>query len=90
MEKERIWLAENRSKYSGKWIALEGGRLLAVADSAKEVFSKVANHPTPPLVIRISEHDLPFSGWSCILSPSGPFTTTRPPQPELRFRSPLA
>lgn len=63
MEKERIWLAENRSKYFGKWIALEGGRLLAVADSAKEVFSKVANHPTPPLVIRISEHDLPFSGW---------------------------
>jgi len=63
LHQEMQWLAENRHRYSGRWIALEGGRLLAVGDTSREVFSKVANCTEPPLVIRIEEEELPFAGW---------------------------
>ena len=60
---EMKWLAENGRKFSGKWIALEGERLLAVGGTSREVFSKVADRTEPPLVIRIDEEELPFAGW---------------------------
>jgi hypothetical protein len=60
---ELRWLAENRHRFSGRWIALEGDRLLAAGDTSREVFLQVANRPRPPLVIRIDEEDLPFAGW---------------------------
>jgi hypothetical protein len=34
------WLHENREKYSGQWVALDGDRLIANASTAKEVYSK--------------------------------------------------
>jgi len=34
------WLHENREKYSGQWVALDGDRLMASGASAKEVYSK--------------------------------------------------
>ena len=34
------WLHENREKYSGQWVALDGDRLVASAPTAKEVYSK--------------------------------------------------
>jgi hypothetical protein len=34
------WLAENREKYSGQWVALNGDRLMASGPTAKEVYSK--------------------------------------------------
>lgn len=61
--RERNWIAENRHKYRGRWIALEGDCLLAEGFSSKEVFSKVANRAQPPLVIKIEDEDLPFGGW---------------------------
>jgi len=63
LDMERIWLAANRHSYSGRWIALDGDRLLAVGDSSREVFSEVANHTPAPLVIRIVEQEAPFAGW---------------------------
>lgn len=60
---EAQWLAKNRSQFAGRWIALQGGRLLAVGDTAREVFLKVADEKTPPLVIRLENDDLPFAGW---------------------------
>jgi hypothetical protein len=63
LEMERIWLAANRHRYSGRWIALDGDRLLAVGSSSREVFSEVANHAPAPLVIHIVEQELPFAGW---------------------------
>lgn len=33
-------LDENREKYSGQWVALNGNRLLASGPTAKEVYSK--------------------------------------------------
>ena len=63
LELERIWLAANRHRYSGRWIALDGDRLLAVGVSSREVFCEVANHTPAPLVIHITEPELPFAGW---------------------------
>jgi hypothetical protein len=60
---ELQWLNDNRHKFVGQWIALQGGQLLAVGATAKEVFSKVAGQATPPLVIRIDDDELPFAGW---------------------------
>src|SRR5688572_10283523 len=34
------WLHENREKYSGQWVALDGDRLIANGPTAKEVYSK--------------------------------------------------
>ena len=34
------WLHENREKYSGQWVALDGDRLIATGPTAKEVYSK--------------------------------------------------
>ena len=60
---ETKWLAANRHRFPGQWIALKGEHLLAVGATAKEVFSKVDSEPEPPLVIRIEGDDLPFAGW---------------------------
>lgn len=62
-QEELRWLAENKHKYVGAWIALQGKQLLAVGATAKEVFAKVAGLKTPPLVIKISDEELPFAGW---------------------------
>jgi hypothetical protein len=63
LRQEMKWLAENRAKFRGKWVALHGNRLLAAEATAREVFAKVADQQTPPLVIRIEEDELPFGGW---------------------------
>jgi len=34
------WLHENREKYAGQWVALDGERLIASGPTAKEVYSK--------------------------------------------------
>jgi len=34
------WLHENREKYSGQWVALDGDRLIASGPTAKEAYSK--------------------------------------------------
>lgn len=46
---EMQWLAENRQRFAGRWIALEGRTLLATGNTAREVFSKVGDRLTPPV-----------------------------------------
>lgn len=60
---EKLWLAENRQRFAGHWIALQGRTLLASGDTAKEVFSRVAGQVPPPLVIRVDDETHPFAGW---------------------------
>lgn len=62
-QKEAKWLAENRARYAGLWIALEGDELLASGPSAKEIFAQVAHRSSPALVMQIESAPLPFSGW---------------------------
>ena len=58
------WLALNRQRYAGRWVALDGDRLLAVGDSAREVYAAIASHQGVPLVTRVeSEDEAHFAGW---------------------------
>jgi antitoxin (DNA-binding transcriptional repressor) of toxin-antitoxin stability system len=60
-ERDRLelqWLALNRQRYSGRWVALEGDELLAVGDSAREVYAAVASHEGVPLVTHVEPASL--------------------------------
>jgi len=61
---ELSWLETNRGQYAGRWVALEGNALLAVGDSAREVYAAIARHEGTPLVTRVEpEEQVPFAGW---------------------------
>lgn len=61
-ELESAWLAANRDRYVGLWIALQGDELLAAAPTAREVFAAVAGRGSTPLVMQI-DSSAPFAGW---------------------------
>ena len=58
------WLDENREKYSGQWVALDGDRLIASGSTAKEVYSKAkAEGVEIPFVELVTEGESgPFTG----------------------------
>jgi hypothetical protein len=58
------WLHENRDKYSGQWVALDGDRLIANGPTAKEVYSKAkAEGIEIPFVELVTEEESgPFTG----------------------------
>jgi hypothetical protein len=66
-ERERSelrWLAANRHRYAGRWVALDGYNLLAVGDSAEAVYRAIANVEATPLVTRVEpEDEVYFAGW---------------------------
>jgi uncharacterized protein DUF5678 len=57
------WLARNRQRYAGLWIAVQGSKLLATGKTAAEVYSRVLDERPPALVIKIDAEELPFGGW---------------------------
>lgn len=64
--KSLIWLHENREKYSGQWVALNGDRLIASGPTAKEVYSKAkAEGVEIPFVELVADREpVPFTrGW---------------------------
>lgn len=58
------WLHENGEKYSGQWVALNGGRLMASGPTAKEVYSKAkAEGVEIPLVELVTDPEpVPSTG----------------------------
>jgi hypothetical protein len=58
------WLHENREKYSGQWVALDGDRLIASGATAKEVYSEAkAEGVEIPFVELVTERESgPFTG----------------------------
>ena len=58
------WLDENREKYLGQWVALDGDRLIASGQTAKEVYSKAkADGVEIPFVeLVINPEPVPFTG----------------------------
>ena len=58
------WLDENRERYLGQWVALDGDRLIANGATAKEVYSKAKNEGVEiPFVELVAERDSgPFTG----------------------------
>src|SRR5678816_292675 len=53
------WLDENREKYSGQWVALDGDRLITSGPTAKEVYSKA----------KAEGVEIPSSNWSQTQNP---------------------
>jgi hypothetical protein len=63
---ELRWLAEHSREYAGQWVALDGDRLLAHGESAREVYEAVhASEVRLPLVVLVeaADQNLPFGGW---------------------------
>lgn len=62
---ERVWLKEHEAEYLGKWVALDGRRLVACGSSALQVLdAAAANGYEQPLIVHIpGEPELPFGGW---------------------------
>ena len=58
------WLHENREKYSGQWVALDGDRLIASGSTAKEVYFKAkAEGIEIPFVELVTDRGpMPFTG----------------------------
>ena len=63
MEEETAWIAANRARFAGRWVALVGGTLLAIGDSAQEVHMASSQTVPTPLIIRLDDITLPFAGW---------------------------
>lgn len=62
--RELAWLSRNRQLYVNRWIALDGDTLLAVGNSAREVYAATAGHPGIPLVIQVEPAEgANFAGW---------------------------
>lgn len=63
-EKSLRWLHENRDKYSGQWVALDGDRLIASGSTAKQVYSKAkAEGVEIPFVELVTNREsAPFTG----------------------------
>ena len=59
------WLEENKVKYMGQWVALDGDQLLAAGTDGKQVYAEaVAAGVAVPLLQQIkAEDDLSFGGW---------------------------
>ncbi len=58
------WLKENRAKYVGQWVALDGDRLIAHGDGGTEFIAEVrASGVKAPFIERIVVDELPFGGW---------------------------
>jgi len=65
-EKSLRWLNENRQKYRGQWVALDGDRLISVGTTAKEVYTKSkAEGVKIPFVELVTEEETPpfLGGW---------------------------
>ena len=62
---EQRWLAEHGHEYAGQWVALDGDRLLAHGEQAREVYAAAHDSGVRlPLVVRVNPPDqLPFGGW---------------------------
>ena len=59
------WLSRRRKRYVGKWVALDGDRLIAAGPDAKEVYQAARRAGVEvPFVEKIRPVDkLPFAGW---------------------------
>jgi hypothetical protein len=64
-DREMRWLAENRDRFVGQWVVVEGDRLIASGPNSQEVFqaAKQAGIEIPFLVQVEPEDQLPFGGW---------------------------
>jgi uncharacterized protein DUF5678 len=59
-EPNRRWLAAHKSEYSGKWVALDGDRLIVAGETEREVADAAkADGAYLPLIVYIPSPDEP-------------------------------
>lgn len=59
-EPNRRWLAAHKSEYAGKWVALDGDRLVAAGETEREVANAAkADGAYLPLIVYIPSPDEP-------------------------------
>jgi hypothetical protein len=63
--REQEWVRSHWREYVGRWVALDGSRLVAEAPGAREVFEKArAAGVRSPFLVHVTEpSELPFGGW---------------------------
>ncbi len=64
--REMQWLTDHSAEYAGQWVALDGNRLLAHGEVAREVYMAARDIGISlPLIVRVDAPDqqLPFGGW---------------------------
>jgi hypothetical protein len=63
--REFEWLRVNASKYAGKYVAVDGDRLVGVGDSVRSVLEQARDNGfSHPLVHHVPRgQSLPFAGW---------------------------
>jgi len=63
--REQEWVRSHWREYVGRWVALEGSRLLAEAAGAREALEKAnASGVVSPFLVHVTEpSELPFGGW---------------------------
>jgi hypothetical protein len=58
------WIDEHRREFDGKFVVLDGGKLVACGDDSKTVYDEArAKGHKSPFLTRITAEDLPFGGW---------------------------
>lgn len=63
LSKERKWLEENQDKYIGKWVVLDGDKLVGAGDDPKPFVEEArANGVKVPFVQFIEDDSIPFTG----------------------------
>jgi excisionase family DNA binding protein len=59
MSKDMKWLADHRSEYAGKWVAIYEGRLIAACDTAAEAHRAKDKAGLPQTLVTYIEEPLP-------------------------------
>ena len=58
------WLHDHKQEYDGKWVCLDGERLIASGDDGLAVFNEAkAKGVKVPFLERVKANELPFGGW---------------------------
>ena len=60
---ELKWIAANRGRFGGQWVALDGDKLVAIGQSAREVSDAAKGQTQNPLVVYLESNPKPFAGW---------------------------
>lgn len=63
--KEQEWVMHHWPEYVGRWVAVDGNRLVGEANNAREALEKAraSGHSSPFLVHVTEPSKLPFGGW---------------------------
>jgi hypothetical protein len=63
--KEQRWLHDNWRAYVNRWVALDGGLLIAESADARKTYeaARALEHRTPFMIHVTPPEELPFGGW---------------------------